>query len=752
MKSVLRFLVLPLALAAAPVFSQNASDGAAMQSAQADLQSAVKRIAVRPDDADALADAGTASLKLGDPHAALNFFTRANAARPNDARITAGLASATVRTENPFEALRLFDDALKLGIPERNIAADRALAFDLLGNFARAQQDYQLARLSGVTDDLIIHQAVSLSLLGKFNDADGMLVPLLQREVPEAWRARAFMLAARGDYHEADKVAQGFLDADAAEKMDRYFRLMPDLTPAQKSAAIHFGHFPASYDIGHDSEAVRTLAATIPAPAGAQGDARLIPSGKPLGPSKTDDKKNKDKKQASRSADKPVEVAKVAAKKRDDKKATALATQTARDTVANADNAKVAVLKTGELPRPDGRGAGSIAAAARPLPQQAVPTAVQPSSLPPAPADIRPPAETDVKLASEPSMAPQPDARPGGQQAIAAVSGTGAVQGPLPDGTAVSPALASAQQPAAGTGSAGLPPPNPDNGFDLDNVVKSIEVPENEQQPSNIAVDLAAIRQAKPMPVAKPDAKPVVGDPARIWVQVATGAEAALLYDYRALSRKNPELFDGQAGWTSPWSKSSRLLVGPFDSLKEARQWEADFRKAGGDGFVWQSAEGVAVTQIGSSTAKQASRPAVKDATRPAAKAPAATLAKQPAKTRNGKTAATPAVTDNARAAKGTTKGGSSRAASGTNSSAKAGSKAEAAKQATVKTGKRTAKNPAKASARAPGKTAEKGSTKTPAKAPAKTSAKAPTKTGAKADSKTGAKAPAKTSGQQKKK
>jgi tetratricopeptide (TPR) repeat protein len=132
-----------------------------------ELRDAMRRISFNPSDADALADAGNAALLLGDANAALNFFTRANALRPNNSRIVAGLATATVRTENPFEALRLFDDAVRLGADQRSIAADRALAFDLLGNFGRAQQDYQLARTVASSDDIIIRQAVSLSLAGQ---------------------------------------------------------------------------------------------------------------------------------------------------------------------------------------------------------------------------------------------------------------------------------------------------------------------------------------------------------------------------------------------------------------------------------------------------------------------------------------------------------------------------------------------------------------------------------------------------------
>ena len=73
-----------------------------------ELRAAMRRISFNPSDADAMADAGNASLALGDANAALNFFTRANALRPGNSRIMSGLATATVRTENPFEALRLF--------------------------------------------------------------------------------------------------------------------------------------------------------------------------------------------------------------------------------------------------------------------------------------------------------------------------------------------------------------------------------------------------------------------------------------------------------------------------------------------------------------------------------------------------------------------------------------------------------------------------------------------------------------------
>ncbi len=249
-----------------------------------ELRDAVRRIAMRPTDSYALADAGYASLKLGDADAAFNFFTRAGNLQPADPRIKAGLASAMVRRENPFEALRLFDEAVKLGGNERNFAMDRAIAFDLLGNFERAQLDYQNARVFGANDELVRRQAVSLSLLGKNAEADAMLYPLLQRDDPEAWRARSFMLAARGEIKDAEKIALSFLTEAEARRLDYYFRQMPRLTPAQQAAALHFGNFPLGSNIGQDSEQVRSVASAMGVkPRPPAGAGRLVPAGEQLG-------------------------------------------------------------------------------------------------------------------------------------------------------------------------------------------------------------------------------------------------------------------------------------------------------------------------------------------------------------------------------------------------------------------------------------------------------------------------------------
>ena len=487
-----------------------------------ELRDAMRRISFNPSDADALADAGNAALLLGDANAALNFFTRANALRPNNSRIVAGLATATVRTENPFEALRLFDDAVRLGADQRSIAADRALAFDLLGNFGRAQQDYQLARTVASSDDIIIRQAVSLSLAGQKEQADAMLLPLLQRNSPAAWRARAFMLAARGDVRESNKVAQGFMDAPSAQRMERFFRLMPNLTGAQQAAAIHLGHFPTSQAVGRDSEQVRRVAATVPQPAVGPAQNRLIPSGAPLGtkPTAARDVKSEAKPQSKpdRRAQERVEV------------------QAAVPTP----------------PRPDPLVAQVELAATV---AGTTPTAQEPVSL----AAATPPQPTPAKIIAAPTSVP------------------------------------------ASTASAG---------FSLDAIVGAIEIPESEQRPSEVPVDLKKLKPVTPKAVADASKAPKIdpkaaakakleaANPARIWVQIATGEASGLGFDYRKLTKNNPILFKAQKPWTSPWGRTARLLVGPFPDVKAAKKWEGDFKKAGGDAFMWKSEIGVPVNAL----------------------------------------------------------------------------------------------------------------------------------------------------------
>jgi Flp pilus assembly protein TadD len=556
---------------AAPVNSEPAG--------AAELRAAMRRISFNPSDADAMADAGNASLALGDANAALNFFTRANALRPGNSRIVSGLATATVRTENPFEALRLFDLAVRLGANERSIALDRALAFDLLGNFGRAQQDYKLARTASISDDLIIRQAVSLSLAGQKEAADAMLVPLLQRNSSPAWRARAFMLAARGELRESTKVAQGFMDASSAVRMERFFRLMPSLTAAQKAAAIHLGHFPTSQAVGRDSEQVRRIASTLPQTPVVPGNNRLIPSGAALGPKSTParDGKNPPKpdRKRDRKAQERAEIQAVVANIPEAQKlpktdTSRLGTATARAKTEEAQASRIASVSNNALPVPE---------TARPLVSAALPRPA--STLTPAPT-----ATTAVPAA----IAPVPTQSGGSIKEALPISQAAAVAGQAPEPVPAVPVASSI--------------------FDLGAIVGAIDIPESEQQPSQVPVDLKKLKPlapkatAEPVKVAKVDPKLVAkakaqkDHPARYWVQIAAGNANALGFDYRKLNKTYAALLKSRSPYTSEWGRTDRLLVGPFPDLKAAKKWEGDYKKAGGDAFMWKSEIGEVVNPL----------------------------------------------------------------------------------------------------------------------------------------------------------
>lgn len=659
MKRVSLTIALGLALAA-PIAAQDADESLLDQFEQAkpqvkpafdspaslELRDAVRRMALRPSDPAALTDAGHASLKLGDAAAALNFFTRANSIQPGNSRTVAGLGSAMVRTENPFEALRYFDDAIRLGATERSIALDRALAFDLLGNFARAHQDYQLARSYGDSDDLTRRYAMSLSMAGNANEADGLLVPLLQRNDPEAWRARSMMLAARGNLKEAVQIAEGFLSPESARRMEGFLRQMPRMTDAQRAAAMHFGHFPVGR-IGEDTPELRQIAAATgvtKVASTATGQDRLIPAGQPLGSSSK-------KSAASKKDEKKPKPSETRVARNDAKPG--FSTASAQQKVDEASKSKPVVLDSAQLPPPDtarapvriilpGRtppaspppsiavapqtvnSGGSIPAETSTIvtPKSAIDEVRQrqviASSSTPAPAKTDPVAVA-APATKPPVIIPAPAETRVAENLIVdtvPTSAQPAVQGPVlqnvPAATSATQVAAADASPPAALPSAQQPEPAKTASFDLGALVQSIEIPESEQKRTVAPVDLKAIQKAqakadiaattafKDPKTGKAKVEPKAPpQPARIWVQVATGAEAALGGDYRRFAKKSPELFKGKEGWTSVWGKSSRLLVGPFANAQAAKKWDADYRKAGGSSFVWNSENGTVVKKLG---------------------------------------------------------------------------------------------------------------------------------------------------------
>ena len=694
MKKIWISAALLLAVMAPPALAQR---GGGDQAAADELRHALERLARTPTDSDALLDAGNAALILRDYDSALRFFTRAEALQPSNGRVKAGLATAQLYSENPVEALKLFDQAIALGVNERTIAADRGLAFDLVGNNALAQSEYALGSTAVTTDDLIIRQAVSFGLAGDQKRADALLNPLLSQNKPTAWRARAFILASHGDVQEATRIVRGFLDARSTAAMQAYLERMSDLTKAQQAAVIHYGHFPAEQQVGRDSEAVRAIASrggAVRAAASAQ-DQGLIPTGEPLG---------------RRSQAKADNSASAARQTRAAREATDRQARAARRAIAQADR---------------DRARGRPAAAVEVRTASAAPTALLPAQSQPAASGVQgelpaisapvavgaqtaaaapTPASTAELAAVSPQTASQ-DASPAAVTAAAAqvppspgfqsydnisalnqldlaagsaatpVDGAGNVQGAaIADATPPGAAAPADAAPVTVASIADYTPSAPARDYgppasaatvaaapadaapadavpSLGAIVRAIDIPPQEKQSNVFAADLARLEQykdakplgpppaaeaspftavakvpegAKPLgapakkvadtsvktPAPKPEAKDAKAgaataksasakdEPARNWVQIATGSGDVMKSEYRRLGRGKAELFKGQKGWTSPWKTQERLLVGPFDTLGDARDWLKKYIEAGGEGFAWNSEAGTAVAPL----------------------------------------------------------------------------------------------------------------------------------------------------------
>jgi Flp pilus assembly protein TadD len=246
-----------------------------------DLNAALGRLARDPRDIDALVDAGNAALMMGDIEAATGFFRRADQVSPNNPRVKSGLAGAMVHNGDPFSALALFEEAEKSGAMDSGLAADRGLAYDLVGDNASAQRYYRQSLARAPSDEAVRRLALSLAISGDRQGAEQTISPLLHQRNLSAWRTRAFSLAILGQTEEAVKVADTILPSELAASIAPYLRYMPRLTPAQQAAAANFGTFPRASEIGRDDPRVAQYA---PRRADVTlADAALVPQGQPLG-------------------------------------------------------------------------------------------------------------------------------------------------------------------------------------------------------------------------------------------------------------------------------------------------------------------------------------------------------------------------------------------------------------------------------------------------------------------------------------
>ncbi|WP_340265487.1 SPOR domain-containing protein [Sphingobium mellinum] len=533
------------------------------------------RLASNPRDVDALIGAGEAAIDMDDMRAAAGFFSRADAAQPNDARVKAGLGRVMLKTQNPAEALRLFDQAVRLGYGEAQLLADRGLARDLTGDQAGAQRDYQTALRRAPEDaELVYRYAASLGISGQVEAAEKLLQPLLYKSDRPAWRYRAFILAMNNRQDEARKIAMQTMPGQLAAALTPYMQKMPYLTGAQKAAAVHFGHFPAT--IG------TSIAAITPTPPA--GTIVPLAASSPVGAASTP----------------------------------AAAPGTSPRSRGNSDRGRVARAQTppmAPVARPAPTPAPAPAPALAPVPAAGAPSLAAKVQGPPAPGTEAMAAPRSPQPAPASSTASQLNAITLAQAAVQRAAA------PPPAATPTStPAPVMARQQ-----------PNPEATRTLADIIRAIDVPETERQPSAQAVDLAEIEKmqaarraaaadkakkaaakakadaaAKAKAEAEAKAKKeaeekarLAANPSRSWVQIGTGADrGALAFTLKNLRRKYDDVAP-QDAWVAGWGRTNRLLIGPFASFTRAKAVESKLKAAGADVFAWRSDAGEVVEPMG---------------------------------------------------------------------------------------------------------------------------------------------------------
>lgn len=557
--------------------------------AAARLAEVLRALAREPRSMPLLLEAGEVSLRLEDTEAARGFFTRAQAVDPGDPRLKAGQAALALRQDRTVEALQLFAEAERAGVPVTAFAADRGLAYDLVGDNARAQREYARVLAQGPDTATTMRLALSQAIAGDARASEATLLPLLQRSDLAAFRTRAFALAIAGREEEAVSIAQTMLPERISSRLSPYLRFMPRLTKAQQAAAANLGRFPRSDAIGRDDPAIAAWLASNPVLAAAPAapvqtaDARLVPTGAPLGP-------------AQAAAATPTRTETRSERRRNSEPRVASRTTTTVRQAPEASAARAPAAAPTPTPAPVRSAAAAVAAApvssGNTSPVAAPPPAAAlPAPTPPRVAAVAPPPVAAAPVQGPPALAPAP--------APAPVPALAAAPPPTPAAVPVQvaqAALAAAAAPVAAPATAPAPPPPRDLAQAFADFARPIvvAVPEG-------AVDLTQIRirrEPPPAPKAPPEPpKPV--HPSRQWVQVATGRDTgALGFDWRRLKREAGGLLDKYKPQTARWGQTNRLVVGPFASAREADQFVGRLKDKKIDSFRFGSAEGEEVKAL----------------------------------------------------------------------------------------------------------------------------------------------------------
>nr|WP_255454999.1 SPOR domain-containing protein [Parasphingopyxis sp. CP4] len=522
-------------------------------------------LADNPNNVEALTGAGRTALDLDDADAALGFFVRANELSPRNGRVKAGLGGALVRLERPLEAMQQFREAERLGARLIDYAADRGFAYDLLGQPSLAQSDYRLAMERGATPMLRKRLAISLAISGDQAGALQVLDPLLRDQDMTAWRTRAFVIGLTGDVRDAVEAASVSMPRRELAILTPYLGRLPELSDAGKAQAVHFGNFPTSGD------GPRYALSDFPdlAAAGTPG-AGLVPQGAALGqPSEAQQRRETRREQRRRER---------------------------REAVAR----RVAARDNQTRRRPGRSAPVEVAQAPAPPPPPPPPPPAPPPPPPPAPPPPPPPAPVETRQAE--ASVP----RPGFSSTPVRETQTAEISAPAPrsSGVAVTPSRFSLADLEADLRSQAERERAAER-----RAAAAAEPPPESLLPDALAALTPAARPPSPPPTAAPVQRAVANaippetaveaaNPARHWVQLATGpSQDGMRFTYRRYARANA-IFADQEGWYAPLGRTNRLLVGPFDSGTEAQEFINTLAEVGIESLRWRSPEGETVVRL----------------------------------------------------------------------------------------------------------------------------------------------------------
>jgi Flp pilus assembly protein TadD len=250
-------------VAAAPAAAQG-SYSPYNETAAAALARYVRALADDPKDFNSLIGAGRAALELGDAQAAAGFFARADAVDPRSPLPQEGMGAVQVANGDPKAAMPYFTRAQQLGATQIMLGCDRGLAYDLLGEQARAQADYRAALGGPDADEARRRLALSLAISGDQAGALADIAPLAAKGDSAVPRVRAFVLALTGNANAA-MVAINAAMPGSSGRVAPFLQRLPSLPAGEKAAAVNLGIFPDS-----NATAYAYAAPVSPVPVAAQ--------------------------------------------------------------------------------------------------------------------------------------------------------------------------------------------------------------------------------------------------------------------------------------------------------------------------------------------------------------------------------------------------------------------------------------------------------------------------------------------------